>query len=365
MALNVLDLFSGAGGLSRGFMDAGYNVVLGVDFDDAALKTFKENHGNSEAMKLDLFDHDNIAKIMEYLEKNNLKIDVLVGGPPCQGFSVAGPRNLNDKRNSLYLAMVKLAQILEPQAVVLENVPGMVQVNDGIGAMRIVQDFAEIGYKMVPQLLYAPDYGIPQIRKRVFFVGLRDSGSDFEFPDAKVDKEHYVTCEEAIGDLPALQTADGEIIYGANEQEYLHDASNEYQKTMRKNSQKVYNHIGSIPIEKTKNMIALVPEGKNYKALPEEYSGMYKYHEALTRYHSKKPSLTINTGHRSHFHYKWNRIPTVRESARLQSFPDDFIFYGNKSEQYRQVGNAVPPMLGKVVAEQLLFYLKELGDETV
>ena len=128
---------------------------------------------------------------------------------------------------------------------------------------------------------------------------------------------------------------------------------------MRERSVKVQNHIGSIPIEKTKRMISLVPEGKNYRALPEEYRGMYKYHEALTRYHSKKPSLTINTGHRSHFHYKWNRIPTVRESARLQSFPDDFIFYGNKSEQYRQVGNAVPPMLGQVVAEALIPYLKD------
>ena len=136
---------------------------------------------------------------------------------------------------------------------------------------------------------------------------------------------------------------------------------------MRKRSKKVYNHIGSIPIEKTKKMISLVPEGKNYKALPEEYRGLYKYHEALTRYHSDKPSLTINTGHRSHFHYKYNRIPTVRrtitvrEAARLQSFPDDFIFYGNKSQQYKQVGNAVPPLLGYAVASELKNYL-ENGD---
>ena len=106
-------------------------------------------------------------------------------------------------------------------------------------------------------------------------------------------------------------------------------------------------------------MIALVPEGKNYLTLPNEYRRMYKYHEALTRYHSKKPSLTINTGHRSHFHYKWNRIPTVRESARLQSFPDDFLFYGNQSDQFKQVGNAVPPMLGKVIAERLKEYINE------
>lgn len=354
-----VDLFSGAGGLSRGFYDAGYDVVLGVDFDEAALKTFKENHGSAEAMKLDLFNHDNIDVIVDFLDKQKIVLDVLVGGPPCQGFSIAGPRDMNDKRNSLYLAMVKLAERLKPQAVVLENVPGMLQTNGGIGAKRIIQDFKVIGYNMVPKLLYAPDYGIPQIRKRVFFVGLRDGEREFEFPEPIVDKEHYVTCEEAIGDLASLQTKDGEIIYGDNIQEYAIEAITEYQKIMRKNSSKVYNHIGSIPIEKTKKMISLVPEGKNYRALPEEYKGLYKYHEALTRYHSKKPSLTINTGHRSHFHYKWNRIPTVRESARLQSFPDDFIFYGNKSQQYRQVGNAVPPMLGQVVAEALLPYLKE------
>ena len=353
-----VDLFSGAGGLSRGFMDAGYDVVLGVDFDDAALKTFKENHGTAEAMKLDLFDHNNIDVIVEFLKERNIELDVLVGGPPCQGFSIAGPRDMNDKRNSLYLAMVKLAKRLQPQAIVLENVPGMLQMNGGIGAKRIVQDFEEIGYKMVPKLLYAPEYGIPQIRKRVFFVGLKDENKEFEFPEAMFTQRDYVTCEEAIGDLPALQTADGEIIYGEEIQEYNFAPMNPYQEKMRRNSTHVYNHIGSIPIEKTKSMIALVPEGKNYKALPEEYSGLYKYHEALTRYHSKKPSNTINTGHRSHFHYKWNRIPTVRESARLQSFPDDFIFWGNKSQQYKQVGNAVPPMLGEVVAKKLIEYLE-------
>ena len=170
-----LDLFSGAGGLSKGFYDAGYDVVLGVDFDDAALQTFKANHGTAEVMKLDLFDHSNIDVIIDYLKSKNIKLDVLVGGPPCQGFSIAGPRNMDDKRNSLYTAMVKLADRVKPQAVILENVPGMIQTNGGIGAKRIVADFAKIGYKMTPKLLYAPDYGLPQMRKRVFFVGLRDN----------------------------------------------------------------------------------------------------------------------------------------------------------------------------------------------
>ena len=353
-----VDLFSGAGGLSKGFLDAGYDVVLGVDYDDAALETFEMNHGNSTAMKLDLYDHNNIDVIVNFLSNKGInQLDVLIGGPPCQGFSIAGPRDMNDKRNRLYLAMVKLAERLHPKAVLLENVPGMLQTNNGIGAKRIIEDFAQIGYQMVPKLLYAPDFGIPQIRKRVFFVGLKEGSEAFAFPEAVLKPNDYITCEDAIGDLPSLQTEDGQIIYGEDIQDYICPPQNDYQKLMRKNSKAVYNHIGSIPIEKTKRMISLVPEGKNYKALPEEYSRLYKYHEALTRYNSKKPSLTINTGHRSHFHYKWNRIPTVRESARLQSFPDDFIFYGNKSQQYKQVGNAVPPMLGYVVANKLKEYL--------
>lgn len=353
-----VDLFSGAGGLSRGFLDAGYNVVLGVDHNESALKTFKENHGKAETMLLDLFDHSNIDVIVNYLKERDISVDVLIGGPPCQGFSIAGPRDMNDKRNSLYLAMVKLAKQLQPQAVLLENVPGMLQTNGGIGAKRIVDDFEKIGYKMVPKLLYAPDYGVPQIRKRVFFIGLKN-GNTFVFPEPTVSPDCYITCEDAIGDLPSLQTETGETIAGEEIQPYENEPLTEYQKLMRGNSKQIYNHIGCIPIEKTRKMISLVPEGKNYKALPEEYRGLYKYHEALTRYHSKKPSLTINTGHRSHFHYKWNRIPTVRESARLQSFPDDFIFYGNKTEQYKQVGNAVPPLLGKAVAEKLKQFLKK------
>jgi DNA (cytosine-5)-methyltransferase 1 len=352
----VLDLFSGAGGLSRGFLDAGYNVVLGVDFDDMALKTFKENHGTSEAMKLDLFNHDNIKQIEEFLETRNIKLDVLVGGPPCQGFSLAGPRNSEDERNTLYTAMVKIAKKFRPKAVVLENVPGLLKLYDGKGAARIIEDFTGIGYKIKPQILYAPDFGIPQIRKRVFFVGLLEGEEYFEFPTPVCNKEEYVTCEQAIGDLPAL-----EGVLGDEVQEHENKAMTPYQKLMRKNSDKIYNNIGTIHSEKTVKLISMVPEGKNYKSLPEEYSSQFKYNEALTRYHSKKPSLTINTGHRSHFHYLYNRIPTVRESARLQSFPDDFIFYGNKSQQYKQVGNAVPPLLGYYIGLQLKKYLKQGG----
>lgn len=349
---NVLDLFCGCGGLSRGFIDAGFKVSLGVDFDDAALKTFAHNHDQATALKLDLFNLDNVKVIDNFFQKRNLKVDVLVGGPPCQGFSLAGPRQIDDSRNKLYRAMVKTAEILRPRVIVLENVPGIVQLHNGLVGEKIISDFTNLGYKITYKVLYAPDYGVPQIRKRVFFVALYGASEFFEYPEPSLSKKDYITCEEAIGDLPALID-----IIGEDEQTYSDDYITPYIIERRKDSPFIYNHHGTIHDAKTKKFIAMVPEGKNYKSLPKEYEGIYKYHEALTRYHSKKPSPTINTGHRSHFHYKWNRIPTVRESARLQSFDDTFIFFGNKSQQYRQVGNAVPPLLGKALALQILKWL--------
>lgn len=351
---NVVDLFSGAGGLSKGFMDAGFNVRLGIDFDDAALKTFKANHGSADIMKLDLFDHNNLHYITDYMHNNNFKIDVLVGGPPCQGYSLAGPRNEHDERNTLYEAMVKLAEITKPKVVVLENVPGLVRLFDGKAGKRIIDDFTDLGYDMQYKLLYAPEYGIPQIRKRIFFVGVLKGFGHFEYPTPLLNENEFITAKDAIGDLPSLEND-----IGSEKSEYTTKATTEYQKLMRKNAVHLMNHVGTKHSEKTVKLISMVPEGGNYKSLPSPYNTMFKYNEALTRYSSNKPSLTINTGHRSHFHYKWNRIPTVRESARLQSFPDDFIFYGNKSQQYRQVGNAVPPLLGKAVAVQVLRLFEE------
>lgn len=354
--LNVLDLFSGAGGLSRGFMDAGFNVVLGIDFDDAALKTFKNNHGNADIMKLDLFDHSNINKIVDYVNEKEIELDVLVGGPPCQGFSLAGKREEFDQRNILYSAMVKTAEKLKPKVIILENVPGMLTLYNGAGAKRVREDFEEIGYTVnTPQILYAPDFGVPQIRKRVFFVMLRNDAIEggFSYPTPNLLENEYITSEQAIGDLPSLV---GSELYSLNQTfKYEGKPTSIYQEIMRGKEKTIYNHIPTNHAQKTIDLISLVPEGKNYKALPQKLQDehQFKYNESLTRYHSKKPSRTIDTGHRTHFHYKWNRIPTVRENARLQSFPDNFIFYGNKQEQYRQVGNAVPPLLGKAIAIQV------------
>ena len=345
---NVVDLFCGAGGLSKGFLDAGFNVILGVDFDDAALKTFEKNHGKAKAMKLDLFDYNNIDKIVDFVSSKCEQLDVLVGGPPCQGFSLAGKREEDDKRNILYTAMVKTAKKLKPKIIVLENVPSILTLYGGLGKKRIFKDFENLGYKMSVKVLFAPDYGVPQIRKRAVFVGILNGTKGFVYPDPVFTEDNYVTCSQAISDLPSLI---GDSDYDLKKtRNYICEPSSEYQKMMRKKSLVVYNHYPIKHSQKTIENISKVPDGGNYKDLPKDEMKNFKYHESLHRYTSNKPSLTIDTGHRTHFHYKWNRIPTVRENARLQSFPDDFIFYGSKIQQYRQVGNAVPPLLGKAIA---------------
>lgn len=361
MKYSVVDLFCGAGGLSKGFMDAGFDVKLGIDWDDAALTTFGNNHGDAEAIKLDLFNLDNVSVIKEKLKEKNVdQLDVLIGGPPCQGFSLAGNRIESDERNTLYKAMVKTAELLKPRVVLLENVPGMLKLYEGKVKDKIFEDFETLGYTMNVKVLYAPEYGIPQIRKRAIFVGLLNNTEKFEYPDPILKEDNFITCEEAIGDLPSLENDDD---YNVNKiRDYTTNPKTDYQKKMRSKSEHIYNHTPTKHAQKTIDHIKLVPDGGKYTDLPPELSKNFKYHESLHRYNSKKPSLTIDTGHRTHFHYKYNRIPTVRENARLQSFPDDFVFSGNKQQQYKQVGNAVPPLLGYAVAKKIEEYLDEKDD---
>lgn len=346
----AIDLFSGCGGFSYGFQQAGFHVVLGVDNTEIALKTFEKNHKNSKGLMLDLHKESSVEAIVKATEGTD--IDVIIAGPPCQGFSLTGTRNENDERNSLFYSVFRVAAKLNPKAIIIENVPGLLKLYGGKAKNEIVRLCSEMGYTCSPKLLYAPDYGVPQIRKRVFFVALKKDLGMFEFPEPILKEDEYIGCEDAIGDLPDLVSD-----LGKDDVAYDKDAFSDYQKKMRNGNNVLKNHIGTRHTEHVINVISQVPDGGNHKDLPPGVGDSRKFNEAWTRYHSKKPSKTIDTGHRNHFHYKWNRVPTVRENARLQSFPDDFVFLGNKTEQYRQVGNAVPPLLGRVLAEQLLKYL--------
>lgn len=337
--LNCIDLFCGCGGLSLGFEKAGINVLVGIDAWQDAITTFNYNHKNSKGICADLstLEPSEIEK-----ELNGKSIDLIIGGPPCQGFSVAGKRIVDDVRNKLYKNFVRFVEYYKPKAFMMENVPNILSIGGGIVRDSIVKDFSDLGYKVVYQVLTASNYGTPQNRRRAVFVGF-NNGFEFKFPEKTVEK--LITSSEALSDLPENSLEDGTS--------YPIASKCDYQKLMRCNSDKVYNHQITEHSERTKEIIALVPDGGNYKNLPQELQQTRKVHIAWTRLNSQKPSFTIDTGHRHHFHYKWNRIPTVRESARIQSFPDDFIFLGTKTSQYKQVGNAVPPLMAEAIAKKI------------
>lgn len=339
----VLDLFCGCGGLSHGFIEAGYNVLAGIDHWQDALDTFSFNHVDTKAIKADLFEATP-NQISQQLNTDN--IDVIIGGPPCQGFSIAGKRLIDDERNQLYKSFVEFVSFFNPKAFVMENVPNIISMGGGSVRDDVLEDFRKLGYEVTYDILLASDYGVPQNRRRAFFVGLKNKVV-FDFPLATTNK--HITCSEAISDLPEATIRDGD--------EYPIASQSDYQKMMRAEGEKLFNHQATNHTDKTVSIITQVPDGGNYKDLPEHLHSTRKVNIAWTRFNSKKPSLTIDTGHNHHFHYLYNRVPTARESARLQSFPDSYIFLKTKTSQLKQIGNAVPPLLSKILAQELKKYL--------
>lgn len=339
----VIDLFCGCGGLSQGFIEAGYDVLMGIDHWADALKTFKFNHKSSIVCNADLFTVSprTIAK-----KTNISKVDVIIGGPPCQGFSIAGNRQVGDKRNKLYTAFTDFISFYKPKAFLMENVPNIISIGKGFVKENIISDFQNLGYAVFYKVLLASDYGVPQNRRRAFFIGIKNNNK-FIFPIKSIDRP--VTTSDAISDLPEYGLEDGV--------NFLSKPLNKYQKFIRGKAKALFNHQITKHTEQTVSIISIVPDGGNYKDLPKNLQKTRNVHIAWTRLSSKKPSFTIDTGHRHHFHYKFNRVPTVRECARIQSFPDDFIFTGSKTSQYKQVGNAVPPLLAKTLAIVLRKYL--------
>lgn len=337
--MNAIDLFAGCGGLSRGFMDAGFHIIVGVDNDQAALDTFAKNHSGAVALNADLSEPHTFDLIRKIAQGRN--IDVIIAGPPCQGFSLTGPRHFDDKRNKLYLAVFEAVKEYHPKGFIIENVPGMATLYQGQIKDEILKRFEALGYNVECRILCAADYGVPQIRRRLIFIGVRKDIGRPKFPDVIFSPDNYRTCREAIDDLPPRVDE-----LGQEEDSYTSEPTTEYQKQMRNGCTVLYNHVATRHTKMVQDTIALVPEGGNYKDLPAGWGESRKFHVAWTRYHGDKPSNTIDTGHRNHFHYAYNRVPTVRENARLQSFTDDFVFLGTRTQQNRQVGNAVPPLLG-------------------
>ncbi len=340
--LTGIDLFCGAGGMSYGFSQAGVKIIMGLDNDEEALSTYKHNFSNTKALLVDLMSPD----------KNMLNsfghVDFILGGPPCQGFSIAGKRLADDPRNLLTQSYLHIVKILTPTFVIIENVPNILSLAKGEFAKKIISGLESLGYYVEVHKLNAAEFGVPQSRRRVFFIG---SKNNILLNPFLATRKCFapITTFEAISDLPLLEDNLGEEIA-----EYESVGKSEYQKMMRNGLNILYNHTAVDHKSMTKKIISMVPDGGNYKNLPIELQATRKVNIAWTRMNSKKPCFTIDAGHNHHFHYRANRVPTVRECARIQSFPDEFVFKGKRTSQYRQVGNAVPPILAQKIAEALI-----------
>lgn len=347
--LTCIDLFCGCGGLSKGFDLAGYKVLGGIDFNSPAVKTYALNFPGAKAICCDLLEmgEDQIKK-----EFPVSHVDVIIGGPPCQGFSSANryaSDEIKDPRNRLFFQFVKFVDLFSPEAIVIENVRGILTKDNGYAKRRIEEIFRKRGYKVVNRILNATDFGVPQNRLRNFFVMLKSVKFDF---NTLQEVEHCPTVQEAIGEL------------------YDHDDTSvqpvrvsippttDYQRYLRSPDSTMLNHDVRYPAQKVQDRIAYVPQGGNWQDVPAEMwptERDNRHSSAYKRLKEDEQSVTIDTGnnHSNYFHPLYNRLPTVREAARLQSFPDAFTFTGNRSEQYRQVGNAVPPLLSKAIADAI------------
>lgn len=345
----VLDLFCGAGGLSWGLHKNPYfSTQVALDFDKQATDTFKKNMPETEVLVGDITDASVKEKIIKLSKER--KVNMIVGGPPCQGYSMKGKKlGLSDPRNFLFREYLNLVAELKPDVFVIENVKGLLISSNGWFKDEIVQSIQKLGYNVQFGILNASDFGVPQARERAIFICSKHEPITLPLPT--VDKP--TTVRDAISDLAYLESGEGDF-----EMEYSMPAQSEYQKLMRKNSKKLYNHKASnhkeIAIEKLK----LIPPEQGKECLPKEMLGNQKFKTTWGRLKWDLVSPTIDTrfdasSNGTNNHPFLNRAITPREAARLQSFDDGFIFYGSKVYVRKQVGNAVPPLLAKAIADKI------------
>ena len=309
--MTFVDLFCGAGGLSKGLEMSGLEGICGLDFFKEACMTYNRNFDHP-FINGDIKDPENKKKFYETVRQqlNGRQLSIVAGGFPCQGFSMAGNRIVDDPRNSLYKELIEIVQELKPDFVICENVKGLRTMLNGLVEKKIVEDFNEIGYEMNVTTLCAADYYTPQKRERVIFIGNKKGLKNYH-PRPILQPNEYITTGQAIADL------------------------------MEHPTDEEFNHVPTKHREDMAKKIMETPEGKSL------YKG---YSDAWKKCPWNEPSCTIKENHGGvNLHPKLPRVLTAREMARLQSFPDDFIFEGKKNKQLVQIGNAVPPLLGKAI----------------
>ena len=334
----VVELFSGCGGTSKGFEMAGFDIVLGSDIHRPSVETFYFNHKKATAILGDL-SKIKTEELMNILPTK--KIDVMIAGVPCQGFSLNNrKRYANDKRNFLFKEYIRFVREIKPPIAILENVSGMRSTANGTFVKDIEQEFRSAGYANVQHMmLNAAEYGVPQVRMRLVFVATLN-GINFEWPKKSHDKTNYRTVRDAIGDLPKIKSDESAT-------EYDQPPLTEYQQLMRKNATKLENHTAPAHPASTIKKIASTKPGEP----------MYPKFKQRIRLSWDKPSPTqVSGGIRPQFQFGHPEIArglTVRERCRMQSFPDDFVVFGGTVQGRVQTGNAVPPLLAKAIAMQV------------
>jgi len=313
---NFIDLFCGCGGLTQGFLQANMNPIGSVEIMEVAANTHKFNFPQCICYNGDI---KNLNPI-EYFGKKN--VHLVIGGPPCQGFSVAGKRDPNDPRNKLFYEFIRIVDEIQPWYVVLENVPGILTMKNGKVKEKIIKEFSEIGYKnMSVAVLESANYGVPQFRPRAIFIANRFDLPNY-YPNPQLTKENYIPIESAISDLSPD----------------IPDPKTNHEWT--KHSKEFMERLSKVP-----------PGGSLYET----------FFDAFKRQYKGLPSMTIKENHGgTHIHPDLNRCISAREMARLQTFPDSFFFTGSMKKAMWQIGNAVPPLLGENIGKAILTGLNRI-----
>lgn len=339
----VGDLFAGVGGMSEGFKMAGFDIAFAVEHIKEIADAYQKNHKGTDIYAEDICNID-----VKELHKKHPHIDVIIGGPPCQGFSQKGKRlSIDDPRNFLFKQYVRFVDEFKPKYFVLENVPNIITTSNGYFKDQIIEAFGNIGYKIVYGVLKAIDYGVPQDRHRAVFIGQLGDKNELGLPKPLGIS---TTVKEAIYDLPFINSGEGYEIG-----EYDKPPVSKFQKEMRKGSKTLHNHVATKHSDEAIHRLSMIPKGAGKEVLPPEERTKSIYSGTWCRLLEDGVASTITTRFDTpssgrFTHPILNRCLTVREAARLQSFPDTFIFYGSKTIQMKEVGNAVPPLLARAIA---------------
>jgi len=365
----LIDLFCGAGGLSLGFEMAKFEVDLAIELEENYYRAYEGNHPETLSLNKDITDL-NCKDISDKYLKNK-EIEGIIGGPPCMGFSTVGNRRPDDPRNMLIFYFIQWIEYFKPKFFVMENVPGILSMGKGKVVEKVINLYKEIGYACKMETLLAADYGVPQLRRRVFFIGTQ-SESRYPLKIQKTNRNNseekselrkdmlpsYLTVQDAISDIlsiePFTKKRTDDMI-----KKYSHQPKTRYQEYLRKSSTGLYDHFAPNHSELVRNRISHIKPGFNHSSLPKEYQLKGGYPNIYGRLNLNTPADTItgNCGCVSapgrFIHPTQDRAISVREAARLQSFPDNYRFCGNMRDKYKQIGNAVPPLLAYAVAKSI------------